>query len=326
MPTTPLTRAQVSTLFSSALNTNFNTRGKKVQDLFRLYLKDDTPSTAVRIATRHAYFGEIAQKNDLAPTNRVNYTQGTTRQTNPKNFGAGIVVSATALDDLRKDGFGPITNSKIASMTTIGAKFRDSVSHTQELFGAQPVINGNSATATNKWIGAGYDTKALAATDHTFLANAGTWDNTESAATLSQAKIFNMRKTMVTTVSDEGLYRRPPQQMILVVGPDNEGNAKVALETPKATGGLYNDVSQIKDFNIDYIVSPFVTGTQYALFDVTGGLKTMEDGHGVFYCDFQKPVIEEDYDTNIRAYFWSVFFRFNLDFDHPYGFVRGSNS
>jgi hypothetical protein len=311
----PLSRVQVNTLVSTAINTLFDVRGKKVKQSLKGILRDETPSTAVRITSKVGFFDELAKKPEFEPSPLKEIALDSYRTTVPESYGAGIVISREAMDDLGKEMFGPQGKSQLASLAKLGGKFRDAAAHTQEVLNAQPFLLANSATATAKWIGAGRDAKALAASDHPLLVTGGTYSNLGATASLSQTALFNLRKSIQTIPSDEGIYRGMPDSFTLVIGPENEDNAHVAIATKMLQGSANNDRSVIENVKFDVVVSPYITGTEYTLLD------TSEDGHSLFYIEPQKPIIEEDYDTNTKSYLYTVFFRYRVDFDDPHGLM-----
>src|SRR5262249_2432826 len=149
---------------------------------------------------------------------------GATCSRRPPTRTPWVCISREALDDLGAGGYG-VDTAKIASMGTITARFQDAALATDEDLSAQAILLANSTTVTAKWIGAGRDGAALAAS-HTPLKNGvAAFNNAMTAAALDYYQLQSGITLLETIASDEGFFSQLPSTIVLVVGPYNRHRA-----------------------------------------------------------------------------------------------------
>lgn len=308
-----LSRNDVITIIGTALSKVWQTSKDLVKPVYPKFLNKMSSEHARLITYPVGYFGEVPQKAEGAGIQYDQFEQGTALTIDPKSFALGFRMTRETIEDMAKNPFGDFSSAELVSVGRIGKAFRASVAQTQDLYAAQVILQGNSATTTTNWQGAGWDSKALYASDHPILKGASilgatTYSNLGAASSLSQAALQTMLSTFETVPTLEGLVRPLRMKYKLVVGPANRMTAYTVTETTKMNklvGSFDHDVPGLSDFDIECIVNPFLgsTSTRYALFS---------DDAQVGYWIAKEPVLEDEEDFETKGHKWSVYFRYNV--------------
>lgn len=313
------TRAQIGTAIASALDDVYTNRGTELKPIYTKFLKKQTLDKGQWIDYDMAYFGKHVKKGELEGVTYDDVTFNVTRTTTPDSYALGYRISREALDDLAAGGYG-VDTGKIASLSTLAEKMRDSATQTQEYLAAQLVISASSSTASSIWVGAGRDGVALAGT-HTLLKNgAGTAVNLMTAASLNYYQLQSALTNLETIPSDEGFYSTLPNKVTLVVGPYNRHRAYELVKTAKKPDTNENNESSLNDFTIDVVVNPNVGST------FKGFLLLDPSRHKCRAYERQAPIFEKEMDFEAKGMKVSSFMRFKVDFSSYFGTIYNAGA
>lgn len=317
------TRDQVITLIGNAISEVWGQSAPLVKENYKGWLNEKKSSHARHISYQTAYFGQFPKKEEGEALQYDDMKFGTLQTIDPDTYALGVRFTKEALDDMAMNPFGDFSSAQLVRAAQLGKAFRKASSQTRDVLAAQVILNGDSATASSTWVGAGYDGKALFADDHPILANTSilggtTFDNLGTAAALSQSALQTAITSQEALPSLEGLIRALPTKWKLVVGPNLRMTAYTAVETTKkreVTGSNNNDVPGLADFDIDVIVNPFLgtSSTRWALFAADDG------GHDCYYWSRQADQLDDEKDFETKGHKWSCDFRHKVFHDSPYG-------
>ena len=313
----PLTTTQVSTLISSAIGFTWESTEDLVDKCYPKFLREYSTPHARLISDPVAYFGEVPKLAEGAQIEYDDFGVGTALTIAPEQFALGVRATKAALLDMGKNPFGEFSTAKLVTAAKFGEAFRRSMSQTMDVYAAQVLLNGNSATESAKWIGSGNNSEALYADTHTIVKDTSilggnTYDNLLAASTLSQSALNTAIESTETQPTQEGLVRSLAESWTLVCGPANRTNAYEAVETAKmgklADSFDHNKVA-LSNYDIKVVVNPFLgsSSTRYAIF---------RPGHKVGYWISQKPELDDEVDFETKGHKWSVYARwrfFHLD-------------
>lgn len=315
-----LTRDQVIGIIGSALSKVWDSTGKLVGKVYPQYLKEYKSEHARLIVRPVAYFTQIPQKDPGSPIEYDDFKIGDSITIDPDSFALGFRATREAIDDMAKNPFGDFSSADLTSFSKITKSFRNAVEQTKDLLAAQVILQGNSATAASNWQGAGWDGKALYATDHPILSNQSilgtlTYSNLPTAGSLSQANLGLMYTGFEIMPTLEGQIRQLPTNFKLVVGPTNRLTAYTVVETTKMNrlvGSFDHDVPGLAQFDTKVIVNPFLGGssTRYAGFT---------EGAEVGYWNAREPKLDDMPDFETLGHKWNIFFRYKVLFTDSYG-------
>jgi hypothetical protein len=221
---------------------------------------------------------------------------------------------------MAKNPFGDFSSADLTSYAKVTKSFRNAVEQTKDLYAAQVILQGSSATAASNWQGVGWDAKALYATDHPILSSSAilgslTYSNLPTGGSLSQANLATMYTAFETMPTLEGQIRPLPKNFKLVVGPANRLTGYTVIETTKINklvGSFDHDVPGLSDFNTTLIVNPFLgaSSTRYA-----GFTEAAEVG----YWNYKEPVLDDEPDFETKGHKWSIYFGFKILHLDSYG-------
>jgi hypothetical protein len=313
---------QLAVLLGQAISETFDSSGESLKPVYPKYLKDIDEGHAKRITYQFSYFDDVPVKPEgqAFQYNQVNV--GTPLTVEPITFGTGVRFTMEALEDMQQEAFGGSNNSRLVAATRLGQAFRDVCNQKLDVLATQIITSANSATATATWQGAGWDSKALAASDHPILSSTSilggtTYSNLGAAASLSQSTLQTLLSTMETIPTWDGLVRPLGKKYKLVVGPALRHTAYTAIETAKkakSTGTTDHDVPGLDDFDIEVIVNPFMgaSSTAYALIgpNFRGGMWIRK-----------KPVLDDEKDFETKGHRYSVVFRARATHEDAHDFI-----
>lgn len=317
------TRDSAATLVSTALNGVFDSSKKLVDPVYKKFVKEKNPKTAVYKENQIAYFTDIPLIGDGAQIEYGDVKVGTTLTITPKRYALGVRFTADALDDMAADPYGDFSNAQLISAQRIGKAFRVAAEQKRDVLAAQFILSMDSATASEGlWQGAGYDGKALTASDHpimsaTSVLGGTTFSNLGAASSLSQSTLQTLLQTLETIPSQEGLVRPLGKKYKLMVGPNLRHTAYTAVETAKKgalVGSTDHDIPGLKDFDIEVVVNPFLgsSSTRYALIGPNADL---------YYWNRKDDEIEDQPDFQTLGHLWRIDFRCAFMHTSPYDFI-----
>jgi hypothetical protein len=312
-----MTKEQIVDLVSTALNKVFHFRGNEPKEYYKQFLKEFKTDSNQLITMESAYFGEIPEKNEQAPIDYDDVVFANERTTTAKEFALGFRITKSALIAMSKKPYGEFSTAKLVALQKLTAAMRDSIRHTKELFAVNVLLTPNSATKAAKWIGAGRDGKALAATDHPILKNgagSATFSNSLTAESLSQSSVMKMITAMMTIPSPEGLVRGMGNSFTILTGPKQAGRLHEVLKTQKSIDNNYNNESVLNPYNFTPIVNQYAgaDSTAYAL---------LTSGHEIGYFAPVAPEFEDEEDFEVKGHKYSVYFQYDVDFLSAYDFM-----
>ena len=315
-----LTRDQVIGIIGSALSKVWDSTGKLVKKTYPSFLKEYKSEHARMIVRPVAYFTSIPQKDQGAAIEYDDFKIGDSITIDPDSFALGFRATREAIDDMAKNPLGDFSSADLVSFSKITKSFRNAVEQTKDLYAAQVILQGSSATAAYNWQGAGWDGKALYAADHPILSNqsilgALTYSNLPTAGSLSQANLAVMYTGFETMPTLEGQVRSLPTDFKLIVGPSLRLTSYSVNETTKinkTVGSFDHDVPGLAQFDTSIIVNAFLgpTSTRYM-----GCTSDAEIG----YWNAKEAVLEDEHDFETKGHKWSVFFRYKVLFLDSYG-------
>jgi hypothetical protein len=313
----PLTTTQVAAIVTDAIGFTWSSCEELVKEVYPRFLREYKTPHARLISEPVAGFGEVPK---LAEGASIEYDElgfGTPLEIGPEQFALGFRATRASLLDMGKNPFGEFSSAKLVAAAKIGEYFRNSSSQTRDIYAAQVLLSGDSATASAKWIGSGNNSEALYANTHTIIKNTAllgstTYDNLLGGTALSQSAVNTAIETLETMPSQEGLIRPYRKSYKLVCGPNNRSNAFEAIETAKmnkVADSFDHTKPAVSDYDITLIVNPFMgaSSTRWAIFS--------EDAK-VGYWISQKDELDDEKDFETKGHKWSTYSRwrfFHLD-------------
>jgi len=312
----------MATLITDAIGKVWDTTDDRAGVFYTQFLKEYKTPHARAISIPVAYFGEVGKLAEGSALDYDDIEVGTALEIAPEQFAKGFRATRAALLDMAKNPFGEFSTQKIVSAANLGKAFKDSWKQTLDVYGAQVLLSGNSASASAKWIGAGNNGEALYADTHTILKGTAilgstTYDNLGAASTLSQGALNTLIESTETMPSQEGMLRSYSNKWTLVTGPANRTEATEAVYTAKmnkVADSFDQTKPALSNYDITPVINPFLgaSSTRYAIFS---------DKAQVYYWIPDNAQIEDEKDFETKGHKWSVYGRFRFFHTDSFGTV-----
>lgn len=262
MPAQILSRAEVSTLISTALDQVYEVEGSTTSsEANATYPKvfDVSPMDRGQfINYRLAGFGQHVERGELEQIAYDQYEFGEVQTINPRNFALALRISQEAAEDLGANPYGDFAQAKLAAYGEITRRFRKSATWTVEVLCANILLNCTSTAAGY----VGRDNLALGSASHVSLKNpVTTWSNLPTASSLSPNAIMRDITSLMTIPDDTGNYVPMEQTYKVVVSPYNLFRIDDILKTKGQVDTNNNNINPLDRFNITPVVWQYLGPT-----------------------------------------------------------------
>lgn len=263
-----LSRAEVSTLISTALDEVYEVEGKEgsseAKSSYAKFMDVKPMDRGQFINYRVAGFGQHAQRSELEQITYDQYEFGEVQTVTPLNWALGLRVSQEAIEDLQANPYGDFSQARLAAYGEITRRFRKSATWTVEVQCANIFLNCTSTASAY----VGRDGLALASASHVSLKNPQTtWSNAPTAASLSHVQIMNGITSLMTIPDDTGNYVPVEDSYKVLVSPYNYFRLMDILKTKGQVDTNNNNTNPLDNFTIKPVVDPYL-GPTYKGFHV----------------------------------------------------------
>lgn len=260
-----LSRVEVSTLISTALDEAYEVEGKgaasEAKAAYSKFMDVIPMDRGQFINYRLAGFGQHAQRTELELITYDDYAFGETQTVNPLNWALGLRVSQEAMEDLQANPYGDFAQARLAAYSEVSRRFRKSATWTVEVQCANIFINCTSTAAAYVQ----RDGLALGSASHVSLKNpVTTWSNLPTAASLSHVQIMNGITSLMTIPDDTGNFVPIEYEYKVLVSPYNYFRLTDILKTKGQVDTNNNNTNPIgsdSNFTIKPVVSQYLGAT-----------------------------------------------------------------
>ena len=242
-------------------------------------------------------FGAAPQKNEGAPVQYVDLTQGYKTTFENLTFARGTRVTREDYDDDLYNVF----------KQKLGTYLARCIKQRREILAADVLNNGFSV--------AGADGSNLFATNHPYKSG-GTYSNTLAAqADLSSQSLKDMITVMEKTTDAGG----SPIQLIakkLIVTSDNRWAAKIILKSGDDPSTANRSINPLMGEGISMVVNHYLTDSDAWFLQA--------DQHGMLFFNRQSPKVEADDDFDTSDAKLKITMRCSAGYDDPRGICGSS--
>lgn len=323
------TSTQASALYGAAIGEVWTTLEDAYnKNVFKQFLKEIKDPHAKRVTQQFAYFTQPVVKPEGEGIQYDDLKEGDPLSVDPEFYALGVRLTLEAIEKMRRQPFGSFNQSQLTSASRIAEAFRKACAQRKEIKAAALITGAQAVTGSaGRASGAGFDGKALSATDHPIYSNTSvlggtTFSNRGAASALSQAALQTMLTTVETIPSLEGMVRPLGMKWKLLVGPGLRNTAYSVIETTRkgrTPGTTDHDVPGLSDFDIEVVVNPFLgaSSTVYAL---------IGPDHGLGYWEFMPEKLDDEADFETKGHKYSIIGAWNETHEHAYDLMQSAGA
>jgi hypothetical protein len=306
------TTGDVRDMLTDGLNRVFDNRGKKLAAQYPMYLRELKSETGIYIDQNVASFGMTQRKRENEGFTYDTPVFGDRLTLEARGYGLAFLVSYETLVLMAKKPHGDFSAQEFVNYKNVTQKFRDSALQRREKLAANIFLLGNSATATDEWIGAGRDGVALFGTHSTLKNPTQSFSNVRTSASLDQAELAAMVLQIMTAPSEEGFPRGMGNNLVLEVGVNQMFRAHEVIKTTKVPDSAENNDNYLNQFNFKIHVNQHLGSSNlFALID--------KDQSDLVYLEPVGDTFNSDKDFETGGQRISVYHQFLPAFLSPYG-------